>query len=305
MYKLVVVLLVCVPFLGLVTFLAPYAYLEYQAQLLAREVASMNQTSFEADYFIKCRELLGVDIDDPVDSLQLRFESDRDYQIEVICAGPNRYFLPVDSGQLLKYVTKKPDSSGFVLPMLYPESLSTLTLDAFWATKTVAVVNGKNFFGRYDQSSSDVVDMPRTTCQGWGRQCCSDDQVGQEGVVDQSLLTDCMNSCYLNCQYRPVIVVFTTDPLPSSEDRVFETTQETITLDVWWAVNDVDGQVTGVTIDLGDGTVYQSQDLRDNFSHTWTCQTESCQYQATITAVDNDGHTNYPQPNTKFTIKFN
>lgn len=241
-------------------------------------------------------DLLGVMISDAQPTIQLRFTSDTEYILEVICPGFEFDPKTLETKELDNYISKVPGSSGILLT----EQRTGVELVAFknvqemvnsWIgrelpfiqkSKTVALENN-NFV--VVQPGESLGTGPVTSCEGFGYQCCQvDSQIGVGNKIEG--LPGCEKTCYNSCQRRPMVLSFTSNPFFDIQTRAL-TISANESVDFNYVIDTGITASSQVFIDFGDGRSDQSLEKTGTFSHTYQCAVEdSCEYTAQIKATD-------------------
>lgn len=146
---------------------------------------------------------------------QLRFTSDTEYVLEVIC---NQFWLnpiQVKADQLKPLVKKLPGQAGII----WGDSLSGITLSIMGRSSQIFVLEREIVTAAAD--SYDFVNEsvgPVASCSGYGYGCCLDDSQQGSGTQLEGV-TDCPKSCFSQCQERPVVLSFHTQPFYDTATR--------------------------------------------------------------------------------------
>lgn len=253
---------------------------------------------------------------------QIRFVSDRDYRVEVVCHDFTSTPVLLDQAKLPPLVRKSSANSGFIWSdRLLPNFIELQVLGRKLWLYTDAGQLQTSYLSKADL---DYGLGPSSVCSAYNYTCC-DLQV-QSGVGEQlSAATDCPRSCYGACLLRPVLLSFNSRPFMNPENRTIELRAgESLSLsyvisgsykDVfagqllrdaevgWWeklqaflsndpsqsqSDQDLVLPIT-VNIDLGDGQTWQSQQLQDTLEHTYFCATPTCFFQISLSAADGRG----------------
>jgi hypothetical protein len=262
---------------------------------------------------------------------QLRFISDKDYVLEVVCRGTQTTEIGESLGKIIRkdslppLVTKDSGQSGIIDGWdFHGVTLSILG-------RTGAVYRDDSFvrsdFSYPEDSRLQFENGPVTSCEGYGFECCDDAyQVGQDRQNTQAI--DCPRSCYASCAERPVVLVFNSDPSPNYQNQIVNV-QAGDLIEFYYTVNDVAGDaevraafvkeeapeltwdekllrifdqlfnrrsakdsLDHIVITFGDGESAQVSDLQGMVTHAYTCDNRQlCVYNATIQAVTVSGLT--------------
>ncbi len=268
---------------------------------------------------------------------QIRFTSDKDYNLEVVCEDFIASPIVLESKKLPPLLFKKSSGSGFKIDDSESPAfieLTSLGRHLFIYTDEQSIYS--NYLSRPDL---DYDLGPVSSCQSHNYQCCSSDF--QSGIGDQLInVNDCPKSCYESCLLRPGILSFTSRPALDDETRIVEINSgEAITFSYVLSngKNDVfDGQISNIskesfleklqtifsekkstqknnelvlplrsTIDFGDEQIFKSESLQDTTDHIYTCQSRVCFFQAKISVVDARGVLSSDNELAKMVIKVN
>ncbi len=252
---------------------------------------------------------------------QIRFTSNKEYNLEVVCADFAGSPIVLDSKKLPPLVFKKSLSSGFKMDerkLPFMVKLGVLGRGGF--------VYAENALAHQTYLSPPELDYdqgPTSTCQAHNYQCCSLDL--QSGLGEQiSNVNDCPKSCYESCLLRPIFLSFKSEPVRNDDSQLVELfNNETLTLsyvlgngkgDVFSNQLSQDSQISfleklqaifagqdqsltesqlampvTITIDFGDGNAWTSNNFQDTIDHVYSCQMQSCYFQVKIIAQDAKG----------------
>lgn len=250
---------------------------------------------------------------------QLRFTSNKEYNLEVVCADFVASPIVLESRKLPPLLFKNSFGSGFILDER--ELPSFVELSAL-GRKVFIYKDAQKIHANYIfKPDLDYVDGPLSSCQAHNYQCCSLDV--QSGLGEQTTeVNDCPKSCYQSCLLRPVVLSFNSRPALDLETRMVELRDGealTLTYVLGDGKNDAFGnqlikdqavpllekmqtllskksdgdqsksEYTVVTIDLGDGETWQSIKLQDDHEHVYKCQSRTCYFQVKLSAKDQQG----------------
>lgn len=250
---------------------------------------------------------------------QLRFTSNKEYNLEVVCADFVASPIVLESRKLPPLLFKNSFGSGFILDER--ELPSFVELSAL-GRKVFIYKDAQEIHSNYIfKPDLDYLDGPLSSCQAHNYQCCSLDV--QSGLGEQTTeVNDCPKSCYQSCLLRPVVLSFNSRPALDLETRTVELRDGealTLTYVLGDGKNDAFGnqlikdqavpllekmqtllskksdnnqsksEYTVVTIDLGDGEIWQSIKLQDDHEHVYKCQNKTCYYQVKLSAKDQQG----------------
>lgn len=212
---------------------------------------------------------------------QIRFTSSTEYQIEAVCPQFPSDPIIVDTYTLPRWVTKEAGTSGFV----WGEYTSNSVVLAIWDRRQTVYLDNTLVKSR---PGSLVLDPgPATECQGWGYECCQDQTAIGVGEPKTGV-KDCARTCYSSCRARPLILSFSTDPVPDIKTRVAQAEKNQEVYFSWVVETGESDQITG-TLDFGDGQTESFTETNGLTKHTYACARNSCFYQAQVTAVDDQG----------------
>ena len=250
---------------------------------------------------------------------QLRFTSNKEYNLEVVCADFVASPIVLESRKLPPLLFKKSFGSGFILDER--ELPSFIELRAL-GRKVFIYTDAQRIHANYlFKPDLDYFAGPLSSCQAHNYQCCSLDV--QSGLGEQvTEVNDCPKSCYESCLLRPVVLSFNSRPALDLATRVVELRSgEALTLSYVLGdgksdafgnqltkdqvvpllekiqtllskpteKNQGESEYTVVTIDLGDGTIWQSDKLRGEHEYVYNCQSQTCYFQVKLTAEDQQG----------------
>lgn len=252
---------------------------------------------------------------------QLRFTTERDYNLEVVCADFVTTPLTLDSKTLPPLVHKMSSSTGFMMDgSLLPQVIQLVVGSRVaW----IYTDRGLAYTSFIQPLELDYVAGPLSSCQANNQTCCNLEV--QRGVGTQlTEVRDCPKSCFASCLARPVVLAFNARPVVDPGTRTIEVRRgEPVTLSYvigksqadafanqldkatptswserlfgWLDANQSSGAVddimlpVAVTIDLGDGEVWQGQELQGSLDHIYQCDNQLCFYQIHLQAADGRG----------------
>lgn len=246
----------------------------------------------------KSPDLLGVVNPDGQPKFQIRFTSDTEYLLEVICPGYELQPVVVGQGMLDTYVSKVPGSSGIIIG----EARTGVELVAFkniqdtinkWFSTNLTFIEKSN---RVVLENSDFIvtqphdDLgagPITSCQGYGYQCCqAETQIGVGNKIDG--LQGCETTCYSACASRPFVLSFTSNPFFDVKDRTVQIANGE-SIDFSYVIDQGASSSIQALLDYGDGSSDQSLEKNATLSHSYKCTSGTCQYNAIIKVTDSAG----------------
>lgn len=264
---------------------------------------------------------------------QLRFTSNKEYNLEVVCADFLASPIVLESRKLPPLLFKQSFGSGFILDDR--ELPSFVELNSL-GRKIFIYKDGQKIHANYlFKPDLDYMNGPLSSCQAHNYQCCSLDV--QSGLGEQNTeVNDCPKSCYQSCLLRPVILSFNSRPALDLETRMVELRDgEALTLSyvLGDGKNDAFGnqllkdqavpllekiqtllskksdenqsksEYTVVTIDLGDGEIWQSIKPQDDHEHIYNCQNRTCYFQVKLSAQDQQGVLSVDNELSKMVVK--
>jgi hypothetical protein len=245
-----------------------------------KQVATVSKNS--GVYAAECRKKGIIELDESsIKTIQLRFISDTEYQIEVICRQFSLDPIIVERSTLPNLVRKTDGYSGVV----WGENLSGVAIQALGKVKSVYVED----FSVYTGDLGDVEGSigPLTSCEGNGFSCCSVETTIGSG--DQlTSVSDCPQSCYESCIRRPVILSVSTQPFFDLKTRVLTVSRgEQVT--VAYVTDFADSKELDIKIDFGDGESTHTSEYNGDVLHQYNCSQETCTYDLEVTAVNEKG----------------
>lgn len=245
-----------------------------------RKVAEVSKNS--GTYAAECRKKGIIELDESsIKTIQLRFTSDTEYQIEVICSQFSLDPIIVETGELPNFVKKTDGFSGIV----WGDDLSGVAIESFGKQKSVYVENYSIYLGTFADVQNSL--GPLTSCEGHGYTCCSLDTT--IGTGDQlTRVSDCPQNCYEACVNRPVVLSVSTQPFFDLKTRVL-TVNKGGQVVVAYVLDPADSKELDVTINFGDGDMEHLSEFSGDVLHTYNCAQESCTYNLQVTAINEKG----------------
>lgn len=243
-------------------------------------------------------DLLGVVNTDGEPRVHVRFVSNTDYILEVICPGYEFDPISIEEKRLDTYLAKVPGSSGISLGaertgvelVVFSRLQQTINQwfgqDIPFIQKSQAVVLENNQFVVH-QPGEDLGSGPLTSCEGYGYQCCqSDTHIGAGSKIEG--LLGCESNCFSSCQSRPYVLSLTSNPFFDVQNRTV-TIKSGESIDFSYVVDP--GSATGVQVllNFGDGGSDQSSDTTGMMSHIYSCATDECRFTAQMSVTDSAG----------------
>ncbi|NCN03638.1 MAG: hypothetical protein GW942_01025 [Candidatus Pacebacteria bacterium] len=233
-------------------------------------------------YAAECRKKGIIELSESsIKTIQLRFTSETDYQIEVICRQFSLDPIIVEESTL-PYLVKKSDGYTGVV---WGENLSGVAIEALGRVKSVYVEDFSVYIGTLEDIEG--VPGPITSCEGNGYECCSaDTSIGKGDIV--SSVNDCPQSCYESCIRRPVILSVSTQPFFDLKTRVLTVTKGEEVL-IGYVIDQADSKELDIMIDFGDGDSTQMTEYSGEAVHRYNCSKTTCKYNLTVSAVNEKG----------------
>lgn len=268
---------------------------------------------------------------------QIRFTSNKEYHLEVVCSDFTASPILIESKKLLPLLFKKSFGSGFVIDdRQLPSFIELGVLGRNIYIYAEDQIIHANYLGFPDL---DYDQGPESSCQAHNYQCCSTDL--QSGLGQQiTEVNDCPKSCYESCLLRPIFLSFNSRPAFEEFNRLVELRAgEALTLsyvlgngkgDVFSGQLDKNIKISPleqlqtifsgkkdsriaaeitlpvtIKIDFGDGEIWESTNPQDSVDHVYNCQTQTCYFQVNIMAQDVKGILSVDNEATKMIIKVN
>jgi len=322
--------LIAISVVGVIAFFIGRELLLYtavgQVRSAARELRSLGSDS---GFTTTCLEYAGLPPNGiSLTKIQLRFVSDKEYVLEVVCQGTDSISKVFRQDSLPMLVTKVPGQSGIIGGQVDHGVVLTIF------GRSGVIYEDEDFILtslQFGENPDLIIDQgPKTTCEGYGFQCCN--EAYQAGVGNQiAEALDCPLSCYSQCDDRPVVLSFNSFPVEMSESRVV-TINSGEEIEFFYVVNDIQGDAFAratiaadeaddlsweeklfriisqlsqsredkdslevVVLNFGDGKSQELTDLQDTVLHTYTCSRSLCVYNATVQAVTKEGLTSAPE----------
>lgn len=268
------------------------------SQIRASLSTLKNVSKNAGNYAQQCRQKGAPIESEVISAVQIRFLSDSDYQLEVICNQFQHEPLIVRGQSLPPFVKKIAGSSGII----WGDGPSGIALAVFGRKRAVVVEQEEVFYLPY----SDQVTLgagPITSCQGFGYTCCSAES--SEGVGSQlTQASDCPRTCFTSCREVPTVLAFSSDPYVDPASRVAQTKAgEPITFSFVAKANEE--LAPEVVLDYGDGNQDRFLELIGSSQHIYNCSSGSCQYVVTLTVTTADGAQSRVLPLSSMTVVVN
>lgn len=233
-------------------------------------------------YTTECRKKGILELDESaIKSVQLRFTSDTEYQIEVICRQFSLDPIIVSKGKLPQFVTKVPGYGGVV----WGDATSGVAIQSFGKTKSIFVEEQMIYIGTLADVEGSL--GPITSCEGQGFSCCSADVTIGQGR-NLTTVNDCSANCFETCLKRPVILSLSTQPffdLKTREVVVNKGEQMTVA----YVIDFAGSKYLDIVIDFGDGQSQQMTEYTGETVHEYNCPTSFCRYNLEVTATNEKG----------------
>lgn len=246
----------------------------------------------------KSVDLLGVGGDGSEPTKQIRFLSDTEYILEVICPSYSFDPITVSENELDRFVQKVPGSAGLLLnrnrtgvELIAFSSLEEQMKEWFgrdipFVSKTRPVVLEDNDFIVL-QPGETLGASPLGSCEGYGYQCCEiESEIGQGEQING--LQGCEINCYTSCRKRPLVLSFTSNPFFDVSDRSVQI-RSGESVDFGYLLDPGAIDDVTITLDYGDGESETLTETNGQVAHTYTCLADACQYQARLSVVDAEG----------------
>lgn len=248
-------------------------------------------------------DLLGLVIDAGQPTTQIRFTSDTEYLLEVLCPGFAFDPVTLEERELDRFVTKVAGSSGIMLGEqrtgvelsvfagLQNEINAALGTDYNFIAKNKSVALENNQFIVLQPEESLGVG-PVASCQGFGYQCCQADS--QQGVGEPLIgAVGCEQSCYSSCARIPLVLSLNSNPFFDVSSRTL-TISSGESVDFAYVVDMGASDTAQVTIDFGDGESEVSEQTSGSVNHVFGCLANMCQYTVSVMASDSWGMKSVP-----------
>ncbi len=222
---------------------------------------------------------------------QLRFLDDANYVVELVCSSDKREsdFYRISTHTLPNNV-KKVAGVGMLVEREAESLDAWVYIGKGSSTVKVGYVDNSLVT---EWGGMDVVgDLGRTvakaTCEGYGYSCCDEVvAVGQGEVLTGTL--NCPGMCYAQCQDRPAVLFFNTQPILDQAKREVRVPRSDPNVFFGYEIQDADSAEVRVMIDFGDGSEF-SGSSKAQLSHTYNCSRQLCRYLVKLSAIDFEGN---------------
>lgn len=292
-------ILIFVLFLSGVAFYFTREYFLYRGvENFKKSVLVLQKSRGGTECQAKTADLLGVINPNGEPNVHIRFLSNTDYILEVVCPGYEFDPVELETRTLDNYVTKVPGSSGitlgaertgveFVVFKGLQEKINLWlnTNFSFIQKKRVVVLENSQFV--VAQPGEDLGSGPLTSCEGYGYQCCQSDTHIGEGAKIEGLL-GCENNCFSSCASRPFVLSLTSNPFFDVQNRTV-TISSGESIDFSYVIDASTSQSVQVLLDFGDSDSGQSVEKTGIMSHVYQCASDSCEYTAQMSVTDEAG----------------
>lgn len=276
-------------------FLVREGMLIYSVARIRTAMQTMRRISSNSGVYIEeCRKKGVVEEGAAIGTIQLRFTSETDFRVEVICTYFTLSPITVEEYKLPPLAKKLAGQSGIIWG---PEP-SGITIDVWGRQRSIMV---DNFDIVYPEELGQVAN-PQTVCSGYGYSCCQEVISLGEGT-QLSTATDCPRSCFSACVPRPLVLTFNAEPF-------YNPTDNSITISSGQEVNF--GYVVKfplspgtVMVSFGDGQQTESEEPQGTLNHVYECPSGSCQFKAELWAEDTTGRRSAQLPTSTITVKVN
>lgn len=269
--------------------IVPFIQLERATRLVKDELESLNPDSGRTEHREQsCVNAPGSSPYSVPIAYQLRFLTDSEYQVELVCSYIEEAPVLMRTGKLPFLVTKLPGSTGFYYSLSKREQ-SSVGLSAIWFTRFF-VLDGITV----SKSNSLVKNVnPISVCSGYGYTCCEQGVYAGVGDVNSNA-KDCPSTCFSACSPLPYVESFNADPYPldGSTIQMQGTSQNVI---FSYAASSRGPKIAYVTINYGDGSQDKSVEKSGIFTHQFECAS-SCRIPVTLTATDVTGQVSVENP---------
>ncbi len=276
----------------------------WAARSLVSSVEELSRAEIKGTFAQQCQRTTSSDVFTKIEpEYQLRFLSDTEYALELVCGTSAKEPVLIARKTLPLLVSKVPGSSG----LLPKEPLSGVRLTMFAEQFDLVreyIGSVPAFFVRERAVvlsdgvvlvNSDAIELgvgPNTSCEGYGYTCC-DTQTQMGAGESIGGIESCPASCFSSCITRPVLLSFTTAPFLNPQTRSV-TIAPGGSVSFHYVADAGKSSNLQVLIKFGDGKTEQLQSATGSVEHTYTCGSGSCQYKAQIELTDTWGVSSLP-----------
>ncbi|PWU22885.1 hypothetical protein C5B42_04855 [Candidatus Cerribacteria bacterium 'Amazon FNV 2010 28 9'] len=226
--------------------------------------------------------------------MQLRFNDNTSYSIELVCSLIENSPIHIKDGKLPPLISKDPGSAGFFYSFS-GDNLASVSLSSLGKHQIVMLKNDSVYLSDTDEASQNQ--YPQSVCTSFGYSCCNNQSNVGVGDVRSLGVVDCPTACYRSCTALPYVELFDTDPAVSVSTRetVMKSASQDFIFNYGVHPSVATEKVTTVHIDYGDGQSQDSTQAEGIFTHTYTCQT-SCRFTVKLTISDTAKKTSIESP---------
>ncbi len=240
---------------------------------------------FKSEYDQQCKDKGVGRPGMKVRAVELRFTSDTQYQIDVVCEFFANDPIVVQEYTLPMFVKKAKGQAGFVWD---PEQISGVTLEVYGRQTSLVLEGGK--FSAHQGAFDFTGIQPSSTCGGFGFACCpAETQIGDGDNFSQ--VSDCPNECFSTCLARPVVLRFMSDPNPDLKTRSV-TVAKGAPITFYFITDPGYTKQATTRIEFGDSEFQEFNTAEANYTHQYQCALAECRYQAQLIVTDHAGNTN-------------
>lgn len=273
---------------GLVALVGREVMLTLGVQEVRKSVLLMQKTAANPSvYLAQCQQRGAIALSEEslISTLQLRFTSSNEYVVEVLCTSFSLDPIVIETTQLPWRVSKVPGSTGII----WNEARSGVAIEFFGRSRAVILDNLGLVYE--NGATADLGSGPRTSCAGFGAQCCVEEMSSGVGTL-VSGVTDCPRTCFQQCQTRPVILSHNTDPFIDRETREVEVLPGE-PLEFNYVASGGAGSSLTAEYDFGDGERETVTGDTGMVTHSYACAEPLCEYTAQLVLRDAKGATSF------------
>lgn len=271
---------------------------------ITASIEELGRSEIKGAFAQQCQRLVGSDVFTSITAeYQLRFLTDREYTLEVVCDESAKNPILISRKKLPLLVSKVPGSSG-ILPdaplsgirlTVFAEQLGFVRelvghIPDFLVRERAVVLSQGAVLADKDPEELGV--GPVTSCEGYGFMCC-DAQTQMGAGESLAGAQDCPSSCFSSCITRPVLLSFTTDPFINPQTRSL-TVAPGGTVSFHYVADAGKSDELNAILRFGDGEQVQLQGTTGSTEHKYTCPRQSCTYTAQIELSDTWGVRSLP-----------